>query len=124
MDKIASNSNSQSAGFSLSGSHISSNPQAGQQNMGTHCYGQLVRVLQKTQITGSGTYMVNCLSIHRHNVSPRFRCVLRLRYFSLCNSRTNQPITSICHCHAIHKMRDAPGFCSVGHMLYFCTYTS
>ena len=49
---------------------ISSNSQAGQRNTGTRCYGQLVRVLQKTRFT-SFQSVYDCLSVRRHNVSPR-----------------------------------------------------
>ena len=94
MDKIPSNSNSifaGSAGFMhciilkyevqlcYYNDNINSNPQAGQQNIGTHCYGQLVHVLQKTQFT-SFQSIYGCLSVYRHNVSPRShnRCLSRL----------------------------------------------
>ena len=58
---------------------ISSNSQAGQWNVGTHCYGQLDK---------KGNFMsfqpvCSCLSVYRHNITPHFN--------NLCLSQMSLP---------------------------------
>ena len=75
---------------------ISSNSQAGQRNMATHCYGQLVRVLQKLRFT-SFQSVYDCLSVYGHNVSLHFhnRCLFQLSLLTLFYN--NVCILSILH---------------------------
>ena len=72
---------------------ISSNSQTGQRNTGTHCYGQLVCILQKTQFT-SFHFVYSCLSIDTSKPSLSQRCLSQLSLLTLKLFYNN---TSILH---------------------------
>ena len=55
------------------------NSQAGQGNMGTHCYGQLGMDFKKGNFI-SFQSVFGCLSVYRHNVTPYFHNL----FFSIC----------------------------------------